>query len=109
MSASRWRSRRGRRQWRRRDRWRDVICGDNVERHSRTEIGDAAQLPAAQDSIQQRSLPIPSHLKDRLEEGKKKLDEAREALRYLCEPVALPREVEQFLHYFCGDAATRTH
>ena len=45
------------------------------------------------------------HLKDWLLEGKKKLDEAREALRYLCEPVALPREVEQFLHYFCGDAA----
>ena len=45
------------------------------------------------------------HLKDWLLEGKKKLDGAREALRYLCEPVALPREVEQFLHYFCGDAA----
>jgi type I restriction enzyme R subunit len=45
------------------------------------------------------------HLKNWLEEGKKKLDEAREALRYLCEPVALPREVEHFLHYFCGDAA----
>jgi type I restriction enzyme, R subunit len=45
------------------------------------------------------------HLKDWLDEGKKKLDEAREALRYLCEPVPLPREVEQFLHYFCGDAA----
>jgi type I restriction enzyme R subunit len=45
------------------------------------------------------------HLKDWLAEGKKKLDEAREALRYLCEPVDLPREVEQFLHYFCGDAA----
>jgi type I restriction enzyme R subunit len=45
------------------------------------------------------------HLKDWLAEGKKKLDEAREALRYLCEPVALPREVEQFLRYFCGDAA----
>jgi len=45
------------------------------------------------------------HLENWLEEGKKKLDEAREALRYLCEPVALPREVEQFLHYFCGDAA----
>lgn len=44
-------------------------------------------------------------LKDWLYEGKKKLDEAREALRYLCEPVPLPREVEQFLHYFCGDAA----
>jgi type I restriction enzyme R subunit len=45
------------------------------------------------------------HLKDWLAEGKRKLDEAREALRYLCEPVPLPREVEQFLHYFCGDAA----
>jgi len=44
------------------------------------------------------------HLKDWLAEGKKALDAAREALRYLCEPVALPREVEQFLHYFCGDA-----
>ena len=45
------------------------------------------------------------HLKDWLAEGRKKLDEAREALRYLCEPVPLPREVEQYLHYFCGDAA----
>ena len=45
------------------------------------------------------------HLKDWLAEGKRKLDEAREALRYLCEPVPLPREVEQYLHYFCGDAA----
>ena len=45
------------------------------------------------------------HLKDWLDEGKKKLDETREALLYLCEPVALPRDVEQFLHYFCGDAA----
>jgi type I restriction enzyme R subunit len=45
------------------------------------------------------------HLKNRIEEGRRKLDEAREGLRYLCEPVPLPREVEQFLHYFCGDAA----
>jgi len=34
------------------------------------------------------------HLKGRLEEGKKQLDAAREALRYLCEPVPQPREVE---------------
>jgi type I restriction enzyme R subunit len=46
------------------------------------------------------------HLKNWLEEGKKQLDNARQALGYLCEPVALPREVEQFLHYFCGDAAS---
>ena len=43
-------------------------------------------------------------LKNWLEEGKKQLDNARQALVYLCEPVALPREVEQFLHYFCGDS-----
>ena len=45
------------------------------------------------------------HLKDWLEEGRNRLDEACEALRYLCEPVDAPREVEQFLRYFCGDAA----
>lgn len=43
-------------------------------------------------------------VKDYLEEGKSQLDAAREALHYLCEPVAQPREVEQYLHYFCGDA-----
>ena len=45
------------------------------------------------------------HLKDWLSEGRKRLDQAREALSYLCEPVQLPREVEQHLHYFCGAAA----
>ena len=45
------------------------------------------------------------HLKDWLSEGRKRLDQAREALSYLCEPVRLPREVEQYLHYFCGDGA----
>ena len=45
------------------------------------------------------------HLKEWLTEGKKRFDEAREALRYLCGPVPPPREVEQFLHYFCGNGA----
>jgi type I restriction enzyme R subunit len=44
-------------------------------------------------------------LKDWLKESTKQLDAAREALHYLCEPVPLPREVEQFLHNFCGNAA----
>jgi type I restriction enzyme R subunit len=43
-------------------------------------------------------------LKNWLAEGNKKLDEAREALLYLCEPVPQPRELEQFIHYFCGHA-----
>jgi type I restriction enzyme, R subunit len=44
-------------------------------------------------------------LKDWLKEGRHRLDLAREALKYLCDPVPPPREMEQFLHYFCGDAA----
>lgn len=44
-------------------------------------------------------------LKDWLKEGRKQLDAAREALHYLCESVPAPREVEQYLRYFCGDAA----
>src|SRR5205807_5884520 len=44
-------------------------------------------------------------LKDWLVEGKKQLDTVREALRYLCDPVPPPREMEQYLHYFCGDAS----
>lgn len=43
-------------------------------------------------------------LKNWLEEGRKKLDAAREVLKYLCEPVPKPGEVEQYLRYFCGDA-----
>jgi type I restriction enzyme R subunit len=45
------------------------------------------------------------HLKNWLGEGKRQLDDARQALKYLCEPVPQPREVEQYLHYFCGEAA----
>ena len=44
-------------------------------------------------------------LKNWLEEGRKQLDEARQALHYLCEPVQQPGEMEQFLRYFCGNAA----
>lgn len=47
-------------------------------------------------------------LKDWLLESKKHLDESREKLKYLCEPVNLSSsgipEIEQYLHYFCGNA-----
>lgn len=43
-------------------------------------------------------------IKNWLDEGKARLNAAREALHYLCAPVAPPREIEQFLRYFCGDA-----
>ncbi|MBU1189365.1 MAG: type I restriction endonuclease subunit R [Gammaproteobacteria bacterium] len=45
-------------------------------------------------------------LKDWLKEGRKQLDSSREALKYLCEPVLPPREIENYLYYFCGDAFT---
>ena len=47
-------------------------------------------------------------VRDSIEEGKDRLDTAREALSYLCEPVAQPKEIEQYLHYFCGDANDST-
>lgn len=43
-------------------------------------------------------------VKDWLKEGKEKLDAAREALSYLCAPVSAPQQLEQFIHYFCGNA-----
>jgi type I restriction enzyme R subunit len=44
-------------------------------------------------------------VKDWLVEARRKLDAAREAIHYLCEPVPNPRELEQYLRYFCGNAA----
>lgn len=43
-------------------------------------------------------------LKNWLDEGRKTLDTAREALKYLCDPVPPPRDIEQYLYTFCGEA-----
>lgn len=42
-------------------------------------------------------------LKDRLEEGKKDLEEALETVRALYEPVAPPKDSAAYIRYFCGD------
>ena len=42
-------------------------------------------------------------LKDRLQEGKKDLEEALETVRALCEPVAPPKDSASYIRYFCGD------
>lgn len=44
-------------------------------------------------------------VKNWLEEGKERLDDARQALHYLCQPVPPPQGLEQYLHYFCGNAS----
>jgi type I restriction enzyme R subunit len=42
-------------------------------------------------------------LKDRLEKGKERLDEALEVVKALCEGVAAPKESPEYIAYFCGD------
>ena len=42
-------------------------------------------------------------LKDRLERGRERLEETREAVKALCEPVEPPRDAEAYLRYFCHD------
>lgn len=41
-------------------------------------------------------------LENRLKKGREDLEEAREAVKALCEPVAPPRDSAQYLHYFCA-------
>jgi len=42
-------------------------------------------------------------VKDRLEAGRERLDDAVEALALLCEPVEPPKGDLQHIHYFCGN------
>lgn len=42
-------------------------------------------------------------LKDRLEKGKERLDDALEAIALVCEPVAPPKDSLAYIHYFCGN------
>ena len=44
-------------------------------------------------------------LKDRLEKGTERLEETREAVKALCEPVAPPCDSAAYIHYFCGPEA----
>ena len=41
-------------------------------------------------------------LKDRLRQGRERLEETREAIKALCEPVNSPRDTPAYLHYFCA-------
>ena len=44
-------------------------------------------------------------LKNRLEKGKERLDNAREKIKALCEPVVPPRDTAAYIRYFCGDVS----
>jgi type I restriction enzyme, R subunit len=47
-------------------------------------------------------------LSDRLEKARDRLDETLETIRALCEPVSLPRDTKDYLHYFCTEDTTDT-
>lgn len=44
-------------------------------------------------------------LTDRLDKAKEKLEDAREVVKALCEPVAAPQNTSDYIHYFCGEGA----
>ena len=46
-------------------------------------------------------------LKDRLQQGRERLEERREATKALCEPVEPPHDTEAYLHYFCAASNAR--
>ncbi|MEJ1421511.1 MAG: restriction endonuclease subunit R, partial [Candidatus Sedimenticola sp. (ex Thyasira tokunagai)] len=45
-------------------------------------------------------------LSNRLDKSREKLEEARETVKGLCEPVLEPRELIDYIRYFCGDVAS---
>lgn len=47
-------------------------------------------------------------LSDRLERGAERLEETREAIKAICEPVLEPRQQKQYFDYFIGDATSKT-
>ncbi|PKO04926.1 MAG: restriction endonuclease subunit R [Chloroflexi bacterium HGW-Chloroflexi-3] len=42
-------------------------------------------------------------LSDRLDKAKDRLDETRESIKALCEPVNPPKDTQAYIHYFCGN------
>ncbi len=42
-------------------------------------------------------------LTDRLEKAKERMEEAKEVLHQLCSPVDAPRQIEQYIKFFCGN------
>lgn len=42
-------------------------------------------------------------MKNRLDKGRERLEEAREAIALLCEPVEPPKGELEYMHYFCGN------
>ena len=47
-------------------------------------------------------------LKNRLEKGRERLEDAREAIKALCEPVDPPKHIQDYIRYFCSDESANS-
>jgi type I restriction enzyme R subunit len=47
-------------------------------------------------------------LVDRLQKSRERLDDALEAVHRICEPVAYPKEIEQYIAYFCKNVKDKS-
>ena len=48
-------------------------------------------------------------LKDRLKQGRERLEETREGVKAFCEPVEPPRDTAAYLHFFCAAESGNAH
>jgi type I restriction enzyme R subunit len=69
------------------------------------KLGDAYQVYASElDTPEGESkADIEIMLKNRLQQGKERLDTALEAIAYVCEPVQPPKDLLAHIRYFCGN------
>lgn len=69
-----------------------------------TNLGEAIAVYTSEldtENIDNKKIEI--KLKDRLQAGKERLDNALEQLHLLCEPVVQPRGKHEYQQYFCGN------
>ncbi len=66
----------------------------SLEQSIKDYTGDAFDAFDAED--------VAGLLKDRLQQGRQRLDELREAIKALCEPVEPPKDTPAYLRYFCA-------
>lgn len=45
-------------------------------------------------------------LSNRLDKARERLEESREAIKTLCEPVSMPRDTQAYIRYFCAEDTT---
>ena len=66
-------------------------------------MSNRSRITRARPSSGYDDADVQGLLKDRLQQGRERLEEAREAIKALCEPVEPPRDTPAYLLFFCAD------